>query len=156
MFSKPTLMIFCFAFVMLTSHAFAFIVVLDLSPEYVAMHKGELSVATDMRNGNVEFKITRSVPKDWYSDGEIVIRKGGKIAFKGTLLPTKDKSQACYAFTVSPEYLSESEFTLAEGKWGDIVLEGPSGAKETLPRQRLFAVRELRFQLGEFVKGDGK
>jgi hypothetical protein len=100
------------------------------------------------------------VGKNRYSDAVIVIRKGDHVVFKSSLLPvsSKDKSKATFKFTVSPDYVAESEFTLSEGALGDLTLISPNGRQESMPMQAGFVEDVLRLRLGDFVKtaGDSK
>ena len=135
---------------LLTSNAFGVVVLLDVSPKYVADPKNEFRVATEMQNGVVEFTITRFVGAARYCSAEIVIRKGGREVVACHLLPSRDESRVSYTFSVSPEYLSESDFLLWEGRLGDFTEIGPDNTKVTTV-QPDFADCRFRFPLEAFV-----
>ena len=157
MLSKPALAIFSVALATLTSNVFGVVVLRDVSPKYVAEHKNEFRVATAMRNGNVEFRITRFVHEARHCDAKIVIRKSGHAVVTCQLLPSKEKSRVSYVFTVSPEYLSESDFFLWEGRLGEFTEIGPDNTKVTTVQPDFADVR-FRFPLRDFANsvGDSK
>jgi len=156
MFSRQMLVIFPVALVTLTSNVFAVIITRDMTPAYVAAHKDEVSVTVAFK-GVVQFTITRFVQKDRYSDAEIVIRKGGQVVFVGNLLPvfSKDKSKATFTFTVSPDYVAESEFKMSEGASGELTLISADGKKAVTAMQPGFVEDVFRLRLGDFAKSPG-
>jgi hypothetical protein len=147
----------CVALATVTSNAFGVVILRDISPKYVAEHKNEFRVATAMRNGNVEFRITRFLQEARHCNAEIVIRKGGHKVVACQLLPTKDKSRVSYVFTVSPEYVSESDFFLWEGRLGEFTVIGADNTKVTTVEPDFADVR-FRFPLRDFANsvGDSK
>ncbi len=85
-----------------------------------------------------------------YCNAEIVIRKGGRAVVTCHLLPSQDESRVSYTFTVSPEYLCESDFVLWEGRLGDFTEIGPDNTRVTTVQPDFADVR-FRFPLEDFV-----
>ena len=106
-----------------------------------------------MREGSVQFKVTRFVGEGRHCSGQIVIRKGGRAVVSCYVLPSEDKSRVSYVFAVSPDYISESDFFLWEGRWGELTIVARTNTKTTT-KVREVDVR-FPFPLRDFAKSVG-
>ena len=124
----------CIALVPLSSTAFGALVEQRITPKYIAMYEERFEVKTVVRERIVEFRFTRFVHNQSIRVGEIVIRKGGRTLVACELFPSEDKTRVGYMFTVSRDYISESQFILSEheflvvpGHVPDRALPAPGG-----------------------------
>jgi len=87
----------------------------EWTPGDVKQSAGEFSVtARTGDDGLVHFQVTRKLAKPWWVQANLVVRKGKtrivETHFPGFVL----ENSTTYDFEISPEYLDDSTFELAE------------------------------------------
>jgi hypothetical protein len=114
----------------------------DITPEYVGSHTDEFSVkvAKD-KNGLIAFTILFTLREPRYVVAHLVVRSGDRVlAQSDTPAFTKNSENAFY-FSVPPECLASSEFTLGASFFGD-----SGGVAVPVP-----GTIDYRFRLPDFV-----
>jgi hypothetical protein len=107
-------MLACIALVVMSSTAIGIVRDAEITPEYIAQHKGAFKVETTMRDGNVEYKVIRFASERRYWIGKILIRKNGRTIAECELRPLEEKTGVRYEFTLSREVIPGSTFILSE------------------------------------------
>jgi hypothetical protein len=150
----------CFTLAALSSTAYGVIVERDVSPKLMEESKEEFQVQTTTRDGNTQFTVTRFLREGRHCSGELVIRKGGpavvvcRVQPSQEKSPPKNKSALRYVFTVSPDYIADSDFLLWEGRYFEFsTIEPGNGNKVTT--QELENDTRFRFRLRDFAKSAG-
>ncbi|MEQ1851869.1 MAG: hypothetical protein ABMA01_09795 [Chthoniobacteraceae bacterium] len=93
--------------------AFALTVEEDVTPEYVRSHAKEFSVkvAKD-KNGLIAFTVVFTVPEPRYVVAHLLVRSGDRVLAESVTPAFTKNSENTFHFSVPPECLSTSEFTL--------------------------------------------
>ena len=96
--------------------AFALTVEEDITPEYVRSHAREFSVkvAKD-KNGLIAFTVVFTVPEPRYVVAHFVVRSGDRVLAESVTPACTKDSENTFHFSVPPECLAKSEFTLSAG-----------------------------------------
>jgi hypothetical protein len=130
-----------FALLILLSSAYGVVIESEITPKFIAEHKGEFEVKTKSHGDYMEFIITRVIHEPKHLIGDIIIRKDDHSVVECTLHASKDKTSVRFIFKLSPDYVSGSEFILSEnslGKLGNQEIPLPGGDV-------------YRFQLHKFI-----
>jgi hypothetical protein len=149
---KQIVIIVCIALTaMVTSYAFGAVILITVTPKYVAERSKEFKVETEMQKECIQFKITRFVREERHYSGELVVRKGGRDVVLCQVLPSEGKSCVTFTFLISPDYLDESDFFLSENRWIEVDFTEPGTGRKTMTKQLVGDIR-FSFPLREFAK----
>ena len=126
--------------------AIALTVERDITPEYVRSHADELSVkvAKD-KNGLIAFTVVFTLPQPRYVIAHLVVRSGDRMLAKSDTPAFTKRAQNTFYFSVLPECLATSEFTLGVSHFGD----ADGVAAELIPGSTNY-----RFRLPDFVSAE--
>jgi len=138
----------CVALATLSSPAFGVVILRNVSPKY---DKEQFAVTGAPHDGSIKFRVTRFAKEERPRDGKLVIRKDGRVVASCLVRPVEAKGRLTYVFTVSSDYISESDFFLSEGRWGKFTTIDPNNGKILTVETVAYNDVRFRFALRYFV-----
>lgn len=134
------------------SFAMALTIEEEVTPEFVRAHSKELAVKVERnKQGLLAFTVTLNLAESRYVLAQLTVKSDGKtLAETATPAFTKNKSNAFY-FSVDPQYLAESEYSLSVSGFGS-----SNGEAVPVPGTKLYQIKPAKFVSAELLKKVGE
>ncbi len=155
MLSRRTMMIAWIALAAMSSTAFGIVIDIEIHSKQGLDQSKDFQVQTATRDGSVHFKVRHSVREGRHYSGKLVIRKGDCQVASCPMLPSEDASSVLFTFSVSTDYLAESDFFLSVDRWDELSVIDSTGKTIQTKKEMVGDVR-LHLPLRLFVEQENE